>query len=193
MVTKNKQSVTSSEAKVKFRKSSFFNETFEKHRASVAEKLKAFMATKSDDPMAKYGAKDSHFTGNGPYGLIGVLHAHLTHDISVIYRRSGKNPTYIDLLAILSHDELGTGQPPNIKKQKTMAKKLDTMTTESVIPGTYPAFTSGTTAIMNYNGKPITIEFENGVRGINIPDTITITNEGIAKSIVITGEGRVVV
>lgn len=80
---------------------------------------------KSKDPMEKFGSKDQHFVGGGPLSASKLIHAHLTHDISLLYKRSGRNPTVIDLYAIVTHDELGTGQPPNLKLQKTIAKKVD--------------------------------------------------------------------
>ena len=112
------------EPKVVFRETPLFKETLAKHKQAIGGKLKEFIAVKSADPLAKFGGKDQHFISTGILVKTGLIHAHLTHDISILYKRSGKNPTYIDLYAIATHDELGTGQPANIKTQKNMTKKL---------------------------------------------------------------------
>ena len=116
---------------VKFRRSKLFNETLAKHK-EVAGKLAEFIKFKSEDPLGRFGKKDQHFIG-GILKETGLIHAHLTGDISLLYKRSGKNPTYIDLVAVLSHDELGTGQPANLKQQKKMARTLDDQTFEGKI------------------------------------------------------------
>lgn len=108
--------------KVEFRRSQLFNQTLAKHKG-IANKLAEFIQFKTNDPMARFGKKDQHFAG-GDLGETGLIHAHLTNDISVLYRRSGRDPTYIDLIALLTHDDLGTGNPPNQKQQRKMAKVL---------------------------------------------------------------------
>lgn len=110
--------------KVKFRTCALFNQTYVKHRQQVDAKLDDFRRMKTQDPLARFGGTDEHFSGGGPLKDTGLIHAHLTGDISVLYRRHGRDPTYIDLYAIASHDELGTGQPASIKLQKNMAKVL---------------------------------------------------------------------
>ena len=107
---------------VKFRRSKLFNQTLAKHK-DVASKVAEFIKFKTDEPLGRFGKKDQHFVG-GILKETGLIHAHLTGDISLLYRRSGKNPIVIDLIAIATHDELGTGQPPNMKQQKKMAKIL---------------------------------------------------------------------
>lgn len=109
--------------KVKFRRSALFNETLAKHK-EVAGRLQEFIRQKSEDPMSRFGAKDQHFSSSGILQQTGLIHAHLTHDISILYKRHSKDPIIIDLYAILTHDELGTGQPPNLKQQKKMVKQL---------------------------------------------------------------------
>ena len=100
-----------------------------KHHAintpGVKEAMKAFIAQKKTDPLSKFGSKDyplgNHFDKEVP----GILHAGLTHDKSVFYRLSGSGDTrHIHLYGIYGHDEAGFGQPPNIKKQKSLSKKL---------------------------------------------------------------------
>jgi mRNA-degrading endonuclease YafQ of YafQ-DinJ toxin-antitoxin module len=106
---------------VKFRQCELFRQTLAKHKQEVSAKLQEFIKQKSADPMSRFGAKDQHFVA-GVLRDSGLIHAHLTHDISILYKRHGKNPTLIDLYAIASHDELGTGQPANLKKQKSIVK-----------------------------------------------------------------------
>jgi hypothetical protein len=50
--------------------------------------------------------------------------AHLSSDMSIVYELSGRNPTTIKLYGVFTHAQLGTGQPPNIKIQQNMAKRL---------------------------------------------------------------------
>jgi len=115
---------------VQFRRSKLFNETLAKHRDAAA-KVAEFIKLKTQDPMDQFGKKDQHFVNNGILQATGLIHAHLTFDLSILYKRSGRNPTIIDLVAIATHDELGTGQPPNIKQQKKMVKVLTSQTFES--------------------------------------------------------------
>lgn len=94
-----------------------------KHLKQMKTTYAAFIAHKRQDPMAPFGGKDRAFTGNGP--LHGILHAGMTHDISLLYSKSGKNPTKITLYGFFSHDELGTGNPPKPNKQKSIRDKVD--------------------------------------------------------------------
>lgn len=107
---------------VQFRRSKLFNETLAKHK-EVAGKVAEFIKFKTGEPLGRFGKKDQHFVG-GILKETGLIHAHLTGDISLLYKRSGREPIVIDLIAIVTHDELGTGQPPNMKQQKKMAKIL---------------------------------------------------------------------
>lgn len=95
-------------------------DTLKKHPA-MKIKLAAFLEAKLKDHMSEFGSKDVHFSGKGSFS--GYKHAHLTHDISIIYRVHGNPPT-IDLYGLFRHDESGTGTPPNMNLQKTLAKKL---------------------------------------------------------------------
>ena len=107
---------------VVFRYSPLFKETFSKHKSQIAAKFQEFVKQKTDDPLAQFGSKDRHFTGDGH--LSGFIHAGLTKDISIVYKRHGKNPTTIDLYAVATHAELGSGEPANLKIQKNMSKKM---------------------------------------------------------------------
>jgi hypothetical protein len=54
----------------------------------------------------------------------GLKHAHLTHDIMIVYTLGGRNPIEFKLYGVFSHDELGIGQPANDKRQKSAAKRM---------------------------------------------------------------------
>lgn len=114
---------------VAFRVSDLYKETLiSKARAYpvVGQKMQDFRTFKSQNPLQPFGSSDKPFTGGGNFSVTvpGLRHAHLTHDIMVVYRISGRDPTLIDLYGIFSHDELGIGQPPNIKRQKAQAKRM---------------------------------------------------------------------
>jgi hypothetical protein len=110
---------------VKFRTCQLFDNSLATH-SKVVDKLKAFMTSKSQNPIAPFGGNDKPFIAAGPISSImpGLKHAHLTSDISVVYRLHGDNPKILDLFIIASHAELGTGQPSNVKKQKHIAVKF---------------------------------------------------------------------
>lgn len=97
-----------------------------KDTPNIRAKLAEFMQVKLNDPLAPFGSSDKSFAATGIYKQLmpKARKAHLTQDISIIYELSGKNPTIITLYGIFTHAQLGTGQPPNIKRQKQMAKKL---------------------------------------------------------------------
>lgn len=92
----------------------------------VVNKIEEFKKFKSENPLATFGTNDKPFAATGIYKqyLPKARKAHLTPDISIVYELSGKDPTIITLYGVFTHAQLGTGQPPNLKKQKNMAKKL---------------------------------------------------------------------
>jgi hypothetical protein len=89
-------------------------------------KLNDFLKTKGQKengkPVPRFGSSDKPFSGDGNYS--GLLHAHLNGDMSIVYSVSGANPTDIKLYGIFSHDDLGTGQPSNKRKQVSTAQKF---------------------------------------------------------------------
>lgn len=114
---------------VAFRTGKLYQETLaEKARAypGLVQKLQDFRKFKSENPLQQFGATDKPFKGAGNFATVipGLRHAHLTHDIMIVYTISGKNPTMINLYGIFSHDELGIGQPQNIKRQKSQVKRM---------------------------------------------------------------------
>ena len=114
---------------VRFRICPLFKQTsLEKFQAypSLEKKFEEFKATKMANHMAPFGNRDGMFVGDGLFNkaVPKLRHAHLTHDISIFYKVSGANPAIIELFGFFSHDDSGTGQPPNMKKQKSLAKVL---------------------------------------------------------------------
>ena len=114
---------------VVFRHCPLYRETLlDKARAYpiIGQKMQDFRTFKSANPLQQYGGSDKPFVSNGFFGntVRGLKHAHLTHDIMVVYKLSGHDPKVFDLYGIFSHDELGIGQPANLKKQKSAASRL---------------------------------------------------------------------
>lgn len=95
----------------------------------VKEKLKSFVNYKIQNPLQSFNKSDSPFSGNGIFGsnIKGLRHAHLSQDVSIVYLITG-NPIKICLYGVFSHAELGTGQPANIKKQKSIVKRFSSQT-----------------------------------------------------------------
>jgi hypothetical protein len=100
-------------------------ETLETH-TNLRELVVKFMTAKVTDPLAPYGGSDTHFTPDGPIGKTGlkVKHAHITQDVSIIYRLHSSNPRLLDMYGLFSHKESGTGNAANIKTQKQLAGRL---------------------------------------------------------------------
>jgi|688.fasta_scaffold301902_3 hypothetical protein len=86
-----------------------------------------FMDVKRSDPNAQFGSSDKSFERDGKFGMAapGIRHAHITFDLSIVYRVEGRN---IYLYGFFTHDELGTGTPPNRAKQTSMASQFKNAT-----------------------------------------------------------------
>lgn len=96
-----------------------FVKTLVKSDQIVRKALDKFIEVKIENPTQRYGKVDKSFVSDGNY--VGLMHAHLTFDKSIVYKiESGK----LFLFGIYSHDDLGTGQPRNINKQKSMGIKF---------------------------------------------------------------------
>ena len=121
--------VDSTKNLVLFQTCSLWQETVKgktQQRPVLAEKIQDFLRAKEADPTKPFGSSDyafSHILGD-----LGLRHAKLTADWSLLYTVSGRTPTIIKLYGIFSHDELGTGQPANIKRQKNMKQQLSNQT-----------------------------------------------------------------
>ena len=113
-----------------FRYSSHFRDTAKSvlSRPGAQARFEEFVRAKEQNPTQQFGASDTPFTGKGPLGLVRprLMHAHITHDLSVIYHVSGRDPTTISIHGIFSHADLGTSRPPNIRRQKTSAQQFQT-------------------------------------------------------------------
>lgn len=113
---------------VQFHSAKEFVDTFKHHAINtpgVKEAMKSFLDQKKNDPLSKFGSKDYPLGNHFDKSVPGILHAGLTHNKSVFYTLSGSGDTrHIHLYGIYGHDDAGFGQPPNIKKQKSLAKKL---------------------------------------------------------------------
>lgn len=111
---------------VVFRRSSLYKDTY-LSRIKSNEKLKAkfrdFMEVKRTDPQQPFGSSDKSFIGAGNFAkaVPGLRHAHITFDLSIVYKVVG-NEVY--LYGFFTHDELGTGQPPNMNRQKSTATRF---------------------------------------------------------------------
>lgn len=105
----------------------YFRETASKYLKNpvIAKSLADFIATKQENPNAPYGSSDKSNPEGTPMTkyIRKIKHAHLNRDVSVFYTISGK-PTELRLYAILSHDEAGTGQPTNPRRQTSVAKQF---------------------------------------------------------------------
>lgn len=107
-----------------------FDETFARHVTGddqLKRKLSEFIAFKINNPIGKFGSKDSGDAGN-MFGreVDGIRHAYITHNLRIWYTVSGMNPRHLRLYAILSHDESGTGQPNKTQVMKNVAKQMGT-------------------------------------------------------------------
>lgn len=116
--------------KVLFKWCALFDETMLQHSASVLHKFNEFKKVKESNPMQPFGSRDRPFSGEGPLGLYKptLIHAHMTHNISLLYYLSSAKPTIINLLGFFTHDAIGTGQPAAINKQKSFVKRIGSQT-----------------------------------------------------------------
>jgi mRNA-degrading endonuclease YafQ of YafQ-DinJ toxin-antitoxin module len=92
-------------------------------RGAALNSLKDFLTLKRQDPNALYGASDKPFKSTGTFtnSVSTLRHAHITHDLSIVYRLENGA---LYLYGFYSHDQLGTGTPANINKQKSMATRF---------------------------------------------------------------------
>lgn len=107
-----------------------FDETFTRHVKDddqLKRKLGEFIAFKINNPIGKFGSKDSGDAGN-MFGreVEGIRHAYITHNLRIWYTISGLNPRHLRLYAVLSHDESGTGQPNKVPVMRNVAKQMGT-------------------------------------------------------------------
>ena len=106
-----------------------FRDTFSEkgnHYPELRKLLGDFIATKAQDPTKPFGSKDVAFnnTGNFIRKVPKLRHVHLMHDINLCYTISGKDPVTLNLYGVFKHDELGTGQPSNQRRQQSVAAAM---------------------------------------------------------------------
>jgi len=92
----------------------------------LIDRVEAFKNFKSQNPLASFGSSDKPLSGTGYFSkaVPGIKHAHLTRDISIWYTVSGRDPTEFKLYGMFTHHDTGTGEPPNLKRQKSAAEWL---------------------------------------------------------------------
>lgn len=90
----------------------------------VIAALQAFIAHKRANPLQPFGSKDYPFKG----GLKAYSHSGLTFDAQVVYTISGRDPHIIRLYGVFTHDQLGTGNPAQMKRQQKAAQTFDNTT-----------------------------------------------------------------
>lgn len=90
---------------------------------AIRKKFRDFMELKRANPTAPFGSSDKTFNSDGFFNAFvpGLRHAHITFDLSIVYKVVGNQ---IYLYGFFTHDDLGTGQPRNINRQKNAAKRL---------------------------------------------------------------------
>jgi hypothetical protein len=92
----------------------------------LLDRVEDFKKYKSQNPLGSFGSSDRPLTSIGYFAqaISGIKHAHLTKDISIWYTTSGRDPTEIKLYGVFTHKDSGTGEPPNPKRQKSLASRL---------------------------------------------------------------------
>lgn len=114
---RNQQAAVAPTRKVRIVASKMFAASLKNFRgdAQVIQAIQAFIAHKRNDPTAPFGSKDYPFRGAS---LKGYLHAGLTFDAQIVYTISGRDPHTIRLYGVFTHDDLGTGNPAQMKRQQ---------------------------------------------------------------------------
>lgn len=97
-----------------------YPKTLFKKTQAVKNAAQAFADYKSKTPTGRWGKSDKPFESSSP--LSGFKHAHLDFDISMVYKIDGGK---LKLYGLYSHDDLGTGTPGNINKQKSMGARFN--------------------------------------------------------------------
>ena len=84
-----------------------------------------------------FGDSDKKFRSGGKFDqqLPNLSHAHLTHNLSLVYFLDRETQT-LRLYGIYSHDDLGTGNPPNTNRQIQMGQRFANMKFDASEPPT---------------------------------------------------------
>jgi mRNA-degrading endonuclease YafQ of YafQ-DinJ toxin-antitoxin module len=86
----------------------------------ILKQFERFVTAKISAPTQMWNASDKR--SSPP--LSSFYKAHLTHDDSIIYSYDQAN-NVIRVYGIWSHDDMGTGQPPNRPRTTTLANRLE--------------------------------------------------------------------
>ncbi len=102
----------------------------------LKKQLGAFIKWKNEHPvngsipgkMPGFGDSDKKFRSGGNFDnrMPNIAHAHLTHNLSIVYYVDRETNT-LRLYGVYSHDDIGTGSPPNINRQQQMATRWTNM------------------------------------------------------------------
>jgi hypothetical protein len=102
-------------------------------KESLKAELKEFILYKQANPYngtspagEGFGNSDKRFISGKIFNTAvpDISHAHLTHNISIVYKIEDD---VLYLFGVYTHDDLGTGQPQNINKQKGKAASFANM------------------------------------------------------------------
>lgn len=109
----------------------FFNSLSKKVNRALFAKLMDFLVKKMDNPQAMFSKNDTPFKNRT--GLEGFNHAHMVNALNLVYTlvdgkdKDNKPIKIIKLYGVYSHEELGTGNPPNANRQKSMGERFNNM------------------------------------------------------------------
>lgn len=122
---------------VQFQWCKLFKDTFSdkaKTNPDLISSFDEFRKIKEHNPNQQFGSSDTLFIAQGPLAkaVPKLRHAHVTRDLSLCYTVSGKDPTTIKLYGIFKHDELGTGTPANIARQKSAGTSMSNQSFEPI-------------------------------------------------------------
>ena len=117
---------TSGQRETVFRRCDSYKETYlqkVKPYDAIRRKFADFMELKRWNPIQPFGKSDKLFLGTGFFirAVPNLKHAHITQDLSIVYKLEGGT---IWLYGFYTHNELGTGQPPNKRIQDAMATRI---------------------------------------------------------------------
>lgn len=114
--------------------SNYFFDTLNKNSSQkelLKKRLLEFIKLKESSPFngaapdgTKFGSSDKPFVSGGKFSsrVANISHAHLTHDVSIVYRVTSDRSN-IELYGVYTHDDIGTGNPPNINRRDQAATK----------------------------------------------------------------------
>lgn len=118
---------------------------FTDQKDRLKKQLGAFIKWKNEYPvngsipgkLPGFGDSDKKFRSGGNFDnrMPNLSHAHLTHNLSIVYYVDRETNT-LRLYGIYSHDDIGTGSPPNINRQQQMATRWTNMKFDASEPPT---------------------------------------------------------